>query len=119
MEEYDNYVPQDKTSKFNSGSAQLFRIDNLWQSATHYARLGAFGKWNWALDQVWVELAPDASPIEIKQFKNINITISKYMKNKARLYNELLFKAIFLKKIQNGQGKGTAYIDPDDDMLED
>ena len=60
MDEY-NTTDDPKLSKYNSGIAQLYRIDNLWKDCHRFSRDGNSDKWNWSLDRVWVELAPDIS----------------------------------------------------------
>ncbi len=105
-------------SKFASTFTQFYRLDNLWQSAHLHSRGGQLKLWNWDLDKVWAELAPDATKGDFKKFAAYSKFIVK-AKTKGRMYNLLLNKEIFLRSLQNKQGKGTEYYDPDDDELED
>lgn len=125
-----------KISKYNSGIAQLYRIDNLWKDAHRDCRLGKLNRWNWTLDRVWLELAGDLDEKEnekdkatIKSFNDINNKVAdlntriikKSIKVKdftEKLYQLLMDKELFLRRLQNELGKGSAYQDYDEDDWE-
>ncbi len=110
---------QTKISKYNSAVSELTRIDFLLQAGNNYKAMGRFDKWNEKLDTVWVELAADATADHYKRFDIFTQLIIKNFSNKQILYQILMKKHIFLKKLQNKLGKGTAYYDPDDDLMEE
>ncbi len=102
-------------SKFNEAGYCLSRLNELWQVCERFRTNGEMIKWNFKLDGVWIELTGDAKEDDIKGMKNINSEIVGLInKNNINLYQALMFKALFLKKLQNKQGKGTAYSDEDD-----
>lgn len=101
-------VPSGKTSKYNSALAQLYRIDALWQDAHNHSRSGELIKWNWDLDRVWCELAADSQE-KIEEMDAINELVKKSVGFPVSLYQILMKKEIFLRTLQNKQGKGTAY----------
>jgi len=114
---YDNESEEssDKKSKYNAAISQIYRLDNLFQKAEHYRNVGMLIKWNWVLDSIWIELASDSDTKDIKIFKKYIIIISKYRQKKDKLYQILITKEIWLRKLQNHQGKGTSYIDESED----
>lgn len=106
-EEYS--AEQQRTSKYNSAIAILYRIDELWKDCHRHARNGELKKWNWDLDRVWCELVDDADEENKKEFKKHMLNVSKVLSNPNALYQALLEKEIFLRKLQNTQGKGNKY----------
>lgn len=127
MDEASGFT-EDKVSKYNSGIAQIFRLDELWQDTHKHSRAGRLNNWNWTLDRVWCELAGDLKDNDdrINQFKTINESISSLnnLKDKEKLgdnqynnmlYSKLIEKEIFLRKLQNDLGKGSAYQEEADD----
>ncbi len=108
-----------KQSKYNAALSQIYRLDSIWQRCQYYRRLGQLGRWNIELDICWSELSPDAKTSEIKKFNEFMIKIIKFRKSKGVLNYLLMSKEIFLRKLQDRLGKGTSYIDPDEDMLEE
>jgi len=107
-----------KVSKYNSALAQLYRIDRLWNLCHTFRRRGILEKWNETLDCVWTELASDSIEEDIKKFSSFIGSIIKNKKNgnnRSILYIILMNKEIFLRKLQNRQGKGTAYEDESED----
>lgn len=104
-----------KISKYNSAVAQLYRIDGLWQLATYNQHSGNLMQWNWILDGIFLEFAGDIKPEDDVQSNQIENAISKSLDNRNKLYQILKFKHRFLKKLENKQGKGTAYKDSSED----
>lgn len=106
-----------RQSKYNAGVAQLYRLDFLWQKVHEHKCAGQLSAWNWRLDAVWGELGADADEPHETKFYDFMKKIAKCKKNKSLLYQTLIKKEIFLRKLQNTQGKGSAYQQNDDDYL--
>jgi len=129
------------TSKFNSGMLINLRLNNLWILTHNYARKGLYSDWSGVLDRIWCELSADIPDSEEgiktnKLFDNIEIELSVvgvtnwgridgFQEKDAKMklfmtkqYRLLMKKEIFLRKLQNKQGKGTAYYDESEDDWE-
>ena len=136
MEQFD-YNEESKTSKLNSGGSINLRLDELWKDAHKHSRHGMYSLWNADLDCIWSELGGeyDDDSKEIKKFNEINIKLiltknwnsnthgfkkpSKEDRYEmARQYLLLRQKEMFIRRIQNKQGKGTAYSDGSEDDWE-
>jgi len=130
-----------KISLYNSGMAQIRRLDELWVKIHKFAQDGDLTKWNWGLDRIWCELVGDIqenrkddsddekknNPTE--RFIFLNSMIGE-VKNKLfkrlisiqdsqiGLYNLLMEKEAFLRRLQNRQGKGTKLVNADEDDIE-
>ena len=122
-----------KVSKLNSGMLQNFRMDFLWKDRHTHARQGNYPKWNEDLDAMWCELSGDAKKSDIDEFKTLDEAVSgelnqkrdkkgfekPTLNDKSRIVKQkkvLMDKEIFLRRLQNKQGKGTAYNEEDDDF---
>ena len=125
----------DATSKFNSGMLINIRLNNLWILTHNTARKGLYSEWSAILDRIWCELSADVLDDKKgketdKNFADIEKELSKFgvtnwgrinegfeeKDAKAKLlmtqqYRQLMVKEIFLRRLQNQQGKGTAYYD--------
>jgi len=134
-DDYDDATSSEATSKFNSGMLINLRLNNLWILTHNYARKGLYSDWSGVLDRLWCELAGDVNDDEKgkqieKNFNAIEEELSKVgvtnwgkvhngfeEKNNAtkflmtKQYRLLMKKEIFLRRLQNKQGKGTAYYD--------
>lgn len=117
MEEYSQ--EEVKISKYNSAVAQLYRLNDLWKACSHYSTNGDLMKWNWYLNALWMELGGDVVKDDKVKFKSIEKSISDNISNRSILYQILQIKHIFLKTIENKQGKGTAYMDPEEDSMDE
>ena len=128
-EEFTDSGFEQKLSKYNGAIAQLYRLDALWQDTHRHSRSGKLKEWNWDLDRIWCELAADASQkkndgdnkeSDEEIFEGFHSKISEALKNKdfEELYHTLLKKEIFLRKLQNKQGKGAAYEESVDEYME-
>ncbi len=138
MEELNKVIDIGNISKYNSGALINLRLNELWQDAHKHKRRGDYSNWNGDLDAVWCELAGDVKEGEDKdkQFIQINVELSEFtpiinwsdnsenyfeeINSKQRLimqkqYLQLIKKEVFLRRLQNVQGKGTAYDVDDDD----
>ena len=133
MADYDDETVA-ATSKFNSGMLINLRLNNLWNLTHSFARKGAYSDWSGVLDRIWCELSADVTDDKAGEeintrFYGIEEDLSKTgvtnwgkyggfegKDAKAKLlmtkqYRLLMKKEIFLRKLQNKQGKGTAYYD--------
>ncbi len=136
---------EQKISKYNSGVAIQIRIDSLWQDSHTHSRIGLFRRWNSDLDRIWCELAADIdtkkeqgkskkSFEEYKtEFNNFETKLKKegdfednapegfktvsstQIKHRNEHYKILMEKELFLRRLQNVLGKGTAWSDEDSD----
>jgi len=128
---------EQRTSKYNSAISALIRLNELWIDTHKHSRGGLFGHWNEDLDRIWLELARD---LEEKQFKAKKITFDKFetqlrdaggikdskgegfsevsdveIKNRDKNYKILMDKELFLRRLENELGKGTAWEDGSED----
>jgi hypothetical protein len=135
------------TSKYNSAVAQLYRLDTLWLQAHQYSQIGDFKRYRFTLDRVWIELASDTSKkqketkskyenklmevnsIKIPFFKEGDIHSDEWDKKKKEIkqaitkkknlqYQWLQRYEIFLRKVLNSQGKGSAYRNTSEESIE-
>lgn len=125
-----------KTSKYNSGIAQIYRLDNLWKDVNRHSREGKYLLWNEDLDRIWSELARDLKETEFKlkekeineldsiianvqPFKDggsgFNPTTKEDNTKRNEQYKALMKKELFLRRLENFVGKGTAWEDEEED----
>ena len=113
-----------KTSKYNSGIAQILRLSDLWEKCHKYKLKGDYKNWKTTLDSIWSELARDLIP-DTPRYKKYNLLHAKFIldcynhkSNLNFLYHIMLNGEIDLGRLQNELGKGTALKDADEDMIE-
>ena len=144
--DYEQDLENSTTSKINSGMLIVLRLNDLWKDAHRHSRGGQYSKWNDDLDRVWCELASDEKPLTAKEKKAGNLTAEeeydkwtlvyakacqngkktngfakpdeKFKISSATQKQALIKKEIFLRRLQNIQGKGTAYHDSMDDYMD-
>jgi len=144
--EYEEDLENAQTSKINSGMLIVLRLNDLWKDSHKHARDGQYAKWNDDLDRVWCELASDEKPLTEKEIKAGKLTAEAEYDKWTLAYAEackdikkltgfqkpdesakfsaaaqkaaLIKKEIFLRKMQNIQGKGTAYHDSSEDYMD-
>lgn len=124
----------EKISKINSAGLINLRINNLWVDANRHSRQGDYIRWDKDLDRVWCELGGDVKEGSKEQqeyhlmSKEISEKLDKLPKSQDpfstvtkkdkeilnEVYAVLIKKEIFLRRLQNIQGKGTAYMDEED-----
>jgi len=135
MEEEIIKIESEKLSKINSAALINLRLTNLWIDANNHSRKGEYSSWNADLDCVWRELGGDTTKKgeEPKDFMEITKRLSKVsplsnwksekgfaeiskddLTKQNKQYQLLMEKELFLRRLQNKQGKGTAYEDDDD-----
>lgn len=127
-------------SKINSAGIVNSTMNNLWIDFYRHYRAGQFLSANSDLDCIWTILGGEKgmadSEDETKYFKieakigefgllRDSIEINGFGKLKQEQINTqikqkdiLLKKSLFLRRLQNEQGKGTAYISGDDEETE-
>jgi len=136
MEKDSKVVDIGNLSKYNSGALINIRLNDLWQDAHRHKRKGKYSDWNGDLDAVWCELAGDVKEDDKndKAFSEINKELAKLapiinwdsgnsfntiksnqLLRRQKQYLQLIKKEVFLRRLQNIQGKGTAYDDESDD----
>ncbi len=135
-----------KLSKINSASLINIRINNIWLEVNKSAVAGNYLRWNSNLDRIWCELGGDVGknkkdedgeeeePKEMIKFKELDKDVSDKLKDfatkegfskftsddklkMAKIYDSLIKKEFFLRRLQNKQGKGTAYEESWDDYI--
>ena len=137
MDEYLEDGSNFATSKLNSGWLINKRLDELWRDAYKACKNSLFINWDIILDSIWSELGgeyDDDSP-EMQEFERINSQLTNLknwsfnnpgfkcivleeQKEKIKQYKLIRKKEMFLRRIQNKQGKGTAYSDGSEDDWE-
>jgi hypothetical protein len=125
-----------QTSKINSGFLQVQRLDTLWRETHNAAKVGNYKLWNEMLDRIWCELGGDVREGDENE-KKYDMLLREYaqiiMPNKKGGFDIvsdeerlsivkqkmiLIKKELFLRRLQNIQGKGTAYDDSEDEEPE-
>lgn len=107
---------EEKKSKYNEAVSQIHRIDNLWQQCHVFRLKGNLFSYNQHLDCIYTELSGDCKLKHKKEFKNFMSLIVKFKNNRIILYQILMKKETFLRKLQDAQGMGKAYKEDDDDF---
>lgn len=130
----------EKVSKINSAGMVNSAINNLWLDYFRHYKTGQFLSCNSDLDCIWTilggEVGIEGSDSEKKYFaieasldtcgvlqdnleKNDFEPIQPLdLKQRSKQKALLMKKALFLRRLQNNQGKGTAYLSGDDEETE-
>lgn len=135
MKDYSHKVEEadNKQSRINAAGLINATLEKLWGEAYYAMSKDDFLTWNRKLDAIWMILGGDEkkdSDAE-KSYKEIETLLIKQGKlgsmmvgfkqvgtdqvNRNMQYLVLKEKSIFLRRLQNKQGKGTAYHDDDED----
>lgn len=129
-------INEQNISKINTAGLQNLRRDELWKDANKHSRNGEYKKWNEDLDALWRELSGSTkkesaeekewnslceefskvySPVQKVGFEQLQDgDYAKLLKQKAVLVQ----KEIFLRRLEDSQGKGAAYKDASDDYMD-
>lgn len=126
-----------KTSKINSAGLINLRMNKLWSLADTCSVNADIKKWYLILDTIWGNLAADSEPKDKGDYKRIldGLITEEFFQtykeksgfhipddgevSKHHLYYRMLRQfQIFLKEVENKQGKGSAYRDSFDDDFE-
>lgn len=130
-------VIDEKVSRINAAGLTNITLENLWRDCYLAMAQGDLVKWNRKLDAIWVVLGGDChegddddlmmKKIDLAIYSNGSLNnkrigFSKEAKTSpltiATQYLWLKKKSLFLKRLQNKQGKGTAYVNEDDDDID-
>lgn len=125
------------TSRLNSAGLINSALESLWSKCYTAMANGDLVHWNRNLDAIWTILGGDCvkgdeddkamTEINLKIYNTGSLnhkktgfqTISSEESIKMSLqYLYLNEKSLFLRRLQNRQGKGTAYIREDDDDID-
>lgn len=129
-------------SKLNPAAIININLENLWKEAYSFQAKNELWKWNRKLDSIWLILGGDEPEKQlnddkkdwVKLFNDIEIKIGETgsllhksqgfeqmseeeIKKMAHQYRLLMAKSLFLRRLQNKQGKGTAYDTGEDDYM--
>ncbi len=124
-----------KISKINSAGLINSTLERLWVEAYSAMASGAYILWNTKLDSIWSILGGDCEDNDDTDQKMSKINLKIYengsLKGKSGVgfnkkdnlnnpiqYLSLMKKNLFLRRLQNLQGKGTAYDKGDKDDFE-
>lgn len=133
-----NIPPSDEStqqmSKINSAGLINATLEKLWLDCYNAMASSNLSLWNKKLDAIWVILGGDCEEngAEDKEITTLDLKIYETgplsniktgfekpkegeLGNKALQYILLKKKSLFLRRLQNKQGKGTAYKSDDDD----
>lgn len=121
-------VDEEKISRINSAGIINITLENLWRDSYSAMARGDLVTWNRKLDAVWAILGGDvkegdesdkkihAIDLSIYKTGSLNHKKSGFKKSEdkenetmALQYLLLKNKSLFLRRLQNFQGKGTAY----------
>lgn len=128
-------VEDNAQSRINAAGIINSTLEKLWNESYTSMAGGDYLKWNIKLDSIWAILGGDVKEgeKEDKDFEKINLGIYDQGSLKSKVgtgfnqepnpnnpmqYQLLLKKALFLRRLQNKQGKGTAYASDDEDDID-
>lgn len=138
LDGYTSTASDNAISKLNAGGLIILRINDLWKEVHRYATKGNYRLWNEYLDRIWCELGGDVKEGDDDDKKYTQLCM-KYTEALATAPEKqdsftgvtpemklsfakqkvvLLEKELFLRRLENKQGKGTAYYDSADDYMD-
>lgn len=121
-------------SAYNEAGFQTQRLHNAWINCNRFKPAGELAKWRWELDNIFSELSYDiflkgkSNKLSdwddnevVMEFNSLDnrISLAFKLKSRALIYRLLLKKEAFLRILQNQAGKGSKYVDEDEDSMED
>ena len=131
-----NIIPENDKAQSRINAAGLINstLEKLWNESYTAMADGNYNRWNIKLDSIWTTLGGDEPEGETKdkEITKLNTKIyeqgtlksktgsgfeQKPNPNNPMQYLLLLKKSLFLRRLQNKQGKGTAYVSDDDDDI--
>lgn len=126
--DYNVETEDDKTSRINAAGIINITIENLWRDVYSAMKKGDLVTLNRSLDALWVNLGGDCKKGDVDEIEMKKINASLYKtgslnhkkvgfanlpsdesEKMALQYLLLCEKSLFLRRLQNKQGKGTAY----------
>jgi len=122
-------------SKINAAGLININIEELWKECYHAMGTGNYVLWNSKLDALWIILGGDEKEDSdaVKSYDKIDLKLHQLGSlgkskvgfviqdtglTRAKQYLILKEKSLFLRRLQNSQGKGTAYDNGDNDDFE-
>lgn len=127
-------MDDERTSRINAAGIINITLENLWRDCYNSMAKGDLVTWNRKLDAIWVLLGGDVKKGDEndKYFQQLDMKIhgTGGLNHKktgfggisgeenviiAKQYILLREKSLFLRRLQNSQGKGTAYATDDGD----
>ena len=135
-DEFMESQESDRKSKYNAAISQLYRLDELWRECHKQKRNYNLFLWNIALDSIWSELSEDSKTEDENEFNRYNKILiingffirfqpvgfetikNEEVEKQAINYQILLSKEVWLRKLQNKQGKGAVYEDSMDTYMD-
>lgn len=127
-------MDDERISRINTAGLTNITLENLWREI--YSAMAKYDlqTWNRKLDAIWVNLGGDCKEdgeeekfiqkidkeiygLGALNIKKIGFTgkLTNNPLNSAKQYILLKKKSLFLRRLQNKQGKGTAYASEDED----
>jgi len=135
--DYNSEEDEEKISRINSAGLTNITLENLWRECYAAMTKGDLITWNRKLDAIWIVLGGDCkeNDQDDKEINRMDLEIygAGSLNNKrigfskespkaplkiATQYLWLKKKSLFLKRLQNKQGKGTAYVSEDEDDID-
>jgi len=126
-------VDEEKLSRINAAGIINVTLENLWRDSYNAMAKGDLVTWNRKLDAIWLVLGGDVkedddkdekfNELDLKVHENgsLNHKLTGFNKLKddmsttiSKQYLNLRQKSLFLRRLQNSQGKGTAYESTDE-----
>lgn len=130
-------MDEEKVSKYNAAFLINQSLEFLWRGVFTSIDNNDLWKWNRKLDAIWIILARDIEEgseqekkyndieLEIRKtgslvYKKVGFSIlsSEDLKKMSLQYQLLKKKSLFLGRLQNKQGKGTAYVQSLEDYMD-
>jgi hypothetical protein len=130
-------MDEEKVSKYNAAFLINQSLEFLWRGVFTSIDNNDLWKWNRKLDAIWIILARDIEEgsEQEKKYNDIELEIGKTgslvykkvgfsilssedLKKMSLQYQLLKKKSLFLGRLQNKQGKGTAYVQSLEDYMD-
>ena len=119
----------EQTAKYNESSLQLMRLHEIWLRCNRYQTDGNLIKLKWELMNAWIELSAAAFKMDsqnklfdskkgwVERMNELRAEFSK-VNNREELHDLLFRIQLFLRLLQDRSGKGTKWVDSDEDDIE-
>ena len=128
MEEGSN---SEQTAKYNEGYFQTQRMHEIWLKCNRNQVNGEIKNLKWELFNAWMELSTAAQKLDeqgkiydkdkkiswCKKFEELKDGLTE-IKSREEIFNKLFELQLFLRLLQDKSGKGTKWVDADEDDIE-
>lgn len=126
MEEGSN---SEQTAKYNEGFLQTQRLHEIWLRCNRHQSDGNLLKLKWEIMNGWIELSSAAKKLEeqgkeyskgkswIQKMEDYQKELSN-VKNREQMHKILFDMMLFLRLLQDKSGKGTKWVDADEDDID-